>query len=72
MDLEKRMAELKAASDAKRNKIKLRRAADWERVKQEFPEHAEFITEVAKHFGKAHRFALRDKNGKVIDSRDYR
>ena len=47
------------------------RAADWARVKADYPDHAELITELAKGFGKPARVRVTADGETILDSRRY-
>jgi hypothetical protein len=82
MDLNERMERLRntvAQGTIRRNEeaerqrqiTRAEKARDWNRILDTQPEAAEFVTEVAKEFGKPERVMIWNETKILLDSRKY-
>lgn len=65
------LAALRDKAGARVKATHSQRAADWSRVKADYPDHAELITALAHGFGKPARVRVKAGGETILDSRRY-
>lgn len=82
IDLHSKLNQLQSHVNAKRleqrkheqertESTRTQRAADWARMKDDYPDHAELITALAKGFGKPARVRVMSGGETILDSMRY-
>ena len=71
MDELDRLSALPDKAGARAKATQSQRAADWARVKSDYPDHAEVITAIVRGFGKPARVVVKAGGETLLDSRRY-
>lgn len=66
-----KLAALRDKAGARVKAAQSKRAADWARVKADYPDHAEVITAISKGFGKPARVRVTAGGKTILDSMRY-